>query len=78
METTLQGERPLYGRGLTGVGDGVWAWLQPNGSWGEANAGLVVGAFGFVPDEYGRSPALPAPDLRGPAGRSGRAHVVGR
>lgn len=43
MATTLQGERPLYERGLTEVREGVWAWLQPNGSWGEANAGLVVG-----------------------------------
>jgi cyclase len=25
------------------VASGVFAWLQPNGGWGESNAGLVVG-----------------------------------
>lgn len=43
VEATLQGELPRYERGLREVGAGAWAWLQPNGSWGEANAGLVVG-----------------------------------
>lgn len=43
MESTLQGDRPRYARGLTEVGPGLWAWLQPNGSWGEANAGLIAG-----------------------------------
>jgi succinoglycan biosynthesis protein ExoM len=38
-------------------------------------AGLVVGAFGFVPDEYGRSPVAPEPCL--PVASSGGAHVVG-
>ena len=27
---------------LREVADGAWAWLQPNGSWGLSNAGLVV------------------------------------
>jgi cyclase len=31
-----------YTRGLHEVGDGVYAWLQPDGSWGWSNAGLVV------------------------------------
>jgi cyclase len=31
-----------YGRGLTEVGDGLFAYLQPDGSWGWSNAGLVV------------------------------------
>ena len=35
-----------YERGLHEVGDGVWAWLQPDGSWGWSNAGLVVDAEG--------------------------------
>lgn len=30
-------------RGLREVGGGVWAWLQPDGSWGWSNAGLVAG-----------------------------------
>jgi cyclase len=32
-----------YPGGLTEVAPGVHAWLQPNGGWGESNAGLVVG-----------------------------------
>ena len=43
------GERTLFGRparfrgGLHELAAGTWAWLQPNGEWGESNAGLVVG-----------------------------------
>jgi cyclase len=29
--------------GLQDLGGGLYAWLQPNGAWGESNAGLVVG-----------------------------------
>jgi cyclase len=32
----------LYQRGLVEVGDGVLAWLQPDGGWGWSNAGLIV------------------------------------
>jgi cyclase len=32
-----------YDGGLREVAPGVHAWLQPNGSWGESNAALVVG-----------------------------------
>ena len=32
-----------YTGGLREVAPGVHAWLQPNGSWGESNAALVVG-----------------------------------
>lgn len=35
------GTRP-YSRGLHEVGDGTFAWLQPDGGWGWSNAGLVV------------------------------------
>jgi len=42
--TTLFGDPERYAAGLTQVAPGVHAWLQPNGAWGEANAGLVVGA----------------------------------
>jgi glyoxylase-like metal-dependent hydrolase (beta-lactamase superfamily II) len=31
-----------YTRGLHELGSGIYAWLQPNGSWGWSNAGLVV------------------------------------
>ena len=34
--------RPPFTRGLHEVGDGVFAYLQPDGSWGWSNAGLVV------------------------------------
>jgi cyclase len=40
---TLFGDQERYAAGLTQVAPGVHAWLQPNGAWGEANAGLVVG-----------------------------------
>ncbi|MCC5874422.1 MAG: MBL fold metallo-hydrolase [Gammaproteobacteria bacterium] len=35
------GTRP-YDRGLTDLGGGSWAWLQPDGSWGWSNAGLIT------------------------------------
>jgi cyclase len=41
---TLFGDQECYAAGLTQVAPGVYAWLQPNGAWGESNAGLVVGA----------------------------------
>jgi cyclase len=31
-----------YSRGLHDVGDGLYAYLQPDGSWGWSNAGLIV------------------------------------
>ena len=34
--------RFTYTRGLHALGAGAWAWLQPDGSWGWSNAGLVV------------------------------------
>ncbi|MCU1398638.1 MAG: hypothetical protein JWN62_1747 [Acidimicrobiales bacterium] len=33
----------MYTRGLHELGDGCFAYLQPNGGWGWSNAGLVVG-----------------------------------
>lgn len=30
-----------FTKGLHQVGNGLWAWLQPDGSWGYANAGLI-------------------------------------
>ena len=43
MATTLHGAEPAFEPGLQPVAHRVWAWMQPNGSWGESNAGLVVG-----------------------------------
>src|SRR5258705_13916940 len=31
-----------YAKGLQEVGDGLYAYLQPDGGWGWSNAGLVV------------------------------------
>jgi cyclase len=33
-----------YTKGLHEVGDGIWAYLQPDGGWGWSNAGLVTGS----------------------------------
>lgn len=35
------GTKP-FGKGVLDLGDGTWAWLQPDGGWGWSNAGLVV------------------------------------
>jgi|TARA_B100001964_G_scaffold208127_1_gene240492 glyoxylase-like metal-dependent hydrolase (beta-lactamase superfamily II) len=35
-------ERWNYRKGLIETGDGIFAWLQPDGGWGWSNAGLVV------------------------------------
>jgi glyoxylase-like metal-dependent hydrolase (beta-lactamase superfamily II) len=33
-----------YTKGAHPLGDGVWAYLQPDGGWGRSNAGLVTGS----------------------------------
>ena len=40
--------RPRYERGLAEVGEGLWAWLQPDGGWGWSNAGLIETGDGAV------------------------------
>jgi cyclase len=40
---TLFGDPERYAAGLTQAAPAVHAWLQPNGAWGESNAGLIVG-----------------------------------
>lgn len=42
-ETTPLGNPVTFDGGLTEVGEGTWAWVQPNGGLGESNAGVVVG-----------------------------------
>jgi hypothetical protein len=37
-----------FAGGLTEVGPGIHAWLQPNGLLGESNAGLVIGDGGAL------------------------------
>ena len=39
----LHAASPRFPGGLSEVAPGVHAWMQPNGSWGESNAALVVG-----------------------------------
>jgi cyclase len=41
MPESLAHPRFAYTRGLHDLGAGAWAWLQPDGSWGWSNAGLV-------------------------------------
>lgn len=36
-------EQPAYAEGLWDLGNSLYAWMVPNGSWGESNSGLVVG-----------------------------------
>ncbi|HEX6753883.1 MAG TPA: MBL fold metallo-hydrolase [Solirubrobacterales bacterium] len=42
MERSLHGEPARFARGFQRVGEGTWAWLQPNGGLGESNAGLIA------------------------------------
>jgi cyclase len=40
---TRYGEVPRFQEGLYDLGHAVYAWMVPNGTWGESNAGLIVG-----------------------------------
>lgn len=42
-KTTRFGEKNKYSEGLYEIGKEIYAWLVPNGSWGESNTGLIVG-----------------------------------
>ncbi|RPJ80807.1 MAG: MBL fold metallo-hydrolase, partial [Deltaproteobacteria bacterium] len=42
-ERTRFQEKPKYDEGLYQVGENLYAWMVPNGSWGESNAGLLIG-----------------------------------
>ncbi len=42
-EETLSGEPARYAGGIHRLGDGVQAWLMPNGTWGQSNAALISG-----------------------------------
>jgi cyclase len=42
-QRTRLGETPQYPEGLYDLENKVYAWMVPNGSWYESNAGLVVG-----------------------------------
>ncbi len=36
-------EEPAFAEGLWDLGHSLYAWMVPNGSWGESNSGLVIG-----------------------------------
>ena len=40
-ETSLFGDPATFHKGLYQLNENVWAWMQPNGSWGESNAGVI-------------------------------------
>ena len=42
-EYTRFQEKPKYDEGLYKLGENLFAWMVPNGSWGESNAGLLIG-----------------------------------
>jgi glyoxylase-like metal-dependent hydrolase (beta-lactamase superfamily II) len=42
-DLSLHGDPARFPTGLQELGEGVWAWTQPNGGLGESNAGLVRG-----------------------------------
>lgn len=42
-QRTRCGKKPLYAEGLYEIGSRTFAWIVPNGSWGESNAGLIAG-----------------------------------
>ena len=55
-----------FTKGLHDLGNGCWAWLQPDGSWGYSNAGLIVdGKDSLLVDTVRRlqAPALFAPPV---------------
>lgn len=41
--STRYGDPPQFAEGLYRIADNSYAWMVPNGSWGESNAGLIVG-----------------------------------
>jgi len=43
-QRTRFGEIPQFAEGLYDLSHRVYAWMVPNGSWGESNAGLIVGS----------------------------------
>jgi glyoxylase-like metal-dependent hydrolase (beta-lactamase superfamily II) len=42
-QRTRFGETPKYVEGLYDLKNRLYAWMVPNGSWGESNAGLIIG-----------------------------------
>jgi glyoxylase-like metal-dependent hydrolase (beta-lactamase superfamily II) len=48
MERTLLGHPARFAAGLHEIAPATFAWMQPNGGWGESNGGLVAGADSAV------------------------------
>ena len=49
-------EVPKFDQGLYDLGNDIYAWMVPNGSWGESNAGLLSGEFSKQPFSGWNSP----------------------
>lgn len=58
MSPSLLGREAKFDGGLHEVAGGVFAWLRPNGDWGESNAALVVADQEAVLIDTLFSPAL--------------------
>ena len=43
ITSTRFGEDPFFEQGLYDLKNDIYSWMVPNGSWGESNAGLIVG-----------------------------------
>jgi len=41
----------VHARGAHEVGDGLWAYLQPDGGWGWSNAGFVTDGGASLHDD---------------------------
>ena len=61
--------RIAYERGLHELGDGLYAYLQPDGSWGWSNAGLITGDGDVAARRHAVRPAPDARDARRDARR---------
>lgn len=58
MTATLLGRPARYEGGLHEVANGIHAWLQPNGDWGESNAAVIVGEHAAMLVDTLWTPAL--------------------
>ena len=58
-----------YAKGLHEVGDGLYAYLQPDGGWGWSNAGLVVDGESHAADRHAVRPRADRADAARHAAR---------
>ena len=71
--TTRFGEPAKYREGLYRLTERTFAWMVPNGSWGEANFGLIDCGGKSVLIDYASQPATEPPKAtRAPAPKAAR------